>query len=595
MDLLENKKHGIFAQCDERLKLKAAVSHEVLAKDLYSKCSNSPFFIAEAQHQRKYQFVMKHFAGDVLYSTELFLEKNRSEVAPELTNCLKDSRSAFVRQLADTYDQMEEVLNYRVPSVRLSSPMKGVHGIGMDSERRLSPRKQPTSSFFKTPVKSGSVTFQADLESPRADSDTSTRSPGYSRSACTGLGSATRGAIQVGVSPKLAPVRRKRLHTVLSQFTKQLQELMDSVKTTRSHFIRCIKPNVLMCPNSYDCGLVMAQLRCGGVHGAVQVFRAGFPNRFDFSHFVTKYSSFAFVCGQNMVTRDFYNLRRRATATEHDAYWRAACTSLLTIVPMADAILSILGIRAGLSSDAGDAPIVDVVDVQAIIASTSSRGDDTVALLREGMCMGKSQVFMRAPAFEYLEQLQLRASTLVVQLVQRHWRAFKAVSSTMQKRPGMKRRTHSSINRIALAVDEFGDKKRQTAIRITSAVIVIQRRARVFLAARRLRRAIFLSVWVSSHYRGYKAREGVRELKWHSAAVIQSVWRGKLQKARYLSMKSSAVFVQNWVRRVRHRLLLRKEMRLRVQAQWSTLKLQSLWRRKSARRATMSLVIVRVS
>ena len=38
LDLLENKKTGIFALCDERLKLKSAVSHEGLAKDMYVKC-----------------------------------------------------------------------------------------------------------------------------------------------------------------------------------------------------------------------------------------------------------------------------------------------------------------------------------------------------------------------------------------------------------------------------------------------------------------------------------------------------------------------------------------------------------------------------
>jgi myosin heavy subunit len=596
---LENKKHGIFAQCDERLKLKAAVSHEVLAKDLYAKCSSSPFFVAEAQHQRKHQFVMKHFAGDVLYSTELFLEKNRSEVAPELTNCLRDSRSPFVRQLADTFDQVEEAMSAaRAPSVRLVSPMKGMHGGGFDSERRLSPRKQAPPSHFKTPSKTGSVSFNVDSNTPSSDSALAHRSPGYSRSASTGMGSATRGALQVGVSPKLAPLRRRRQQTVLSQFTKQLQELMDSVKTTRSHFIRCIKPNVLMSPDSYDCGLVMSQLRCGGVLGAVQVFRAGFPNRFDFSYFVTKYSSFAFVCGQNSLTKDFYKLRRRATATAHDSFWRAACTALLTIVPMADAILTILGIRShhGNVAAKGRDPLlnVEVVDVQSILASSSSCGEETAAMIRDGMCLGRSQVFLRAPVFEYLEQLQLRATTLVVQLVQRHWRAFRAVALTVQERPGM-RRSRSSINRIAFAVDNIADRKRRMAIRITSAAISVQRQVRVFLAVRRLRKAIFLSVWVSSHYRGYKAREGVRQLKWRSASIIQSVWRGKLQKNRYLSMRASAVIVQNWVRRVRYRLLLRKEMRLRVQAQWSTLKLQSQWRRKSARRATMSLVIARVS
>ncbi|KAF4705085.1 hypothetical protein FOZ63_012578, partial [Perkinsus olseni] len=72
---------------------------------------------------------------------------------------------------------------------------------------------------------------------------------------------------------------KKKLTTISGEFKQQLNELMDTVRETEPHFIRCIKPNPMNLPDVYDRPSVCEQLRYGGVLQAIQVSRAGYPVR----------------------------------------------------------------------------------------------------------------------------------------------------------------------------------------------------------------------------------------------------------------------------------------------------------------------------
>ena len=56
-----------------------------------------------------------------------------------------------------------------------------------------------------------------------------------------------------------------------SEFRDSLNELMDMIRSTEPHFIRCVKPNPHNLPDIYDRPSVTEQLRYGGVLQAVQV------------------------------------------------------------------------------------------------------------------------------------------------------------------------------------------------------------------------------------------------------------------------------------------------------------------------------------
>jgi myosin-5 len=410
LELFENKQWGIYALCDEQLRIPKP-SDEKLASSLYAKCGHHRYFEASRSQQASHEFTVKHFACDVKYSSSGLLEKNRNEVAQEILDCFLLSSKSFVCSLNSS--------NSAVPSLNSSVP---------SLKRAASHRSVPMKP-----------------------------------------------AASVG----------KKTITLASQFSKQLQELVSKIRTTRSHFIRCIKSNNELLPESFDYEMVMTQLRCGGALGAVQVFRAGFPNRMDFKYFVTRYSAFIIVCGINPLTRDFYECATRAKETASESYWRLAAAKLVGVVPVASVILGMIENSA----------VADDVDVLG------------------GLQLGKTQVFLRAPVFEFLELLHVRTVSAVARRLQRRF-----VANRLAKRS-------SGVSSAAAlgAVQSlmyFSDFRQRKARKVVASTIFLQRRIRVHLAVCLRRRLIQAVTWLNAIARGFLARVAVWKLRRNNAAKV---------------------------------------------------------------------------
>ncbi|TMW62157.1 hypothetical protein Poli38472_009650 [Pythium oligandrum] len=67
--------------------------------------------------------------------------------------------------------------------------------------------------------------------------------------------------------------------TVGTQFKSQLNGLMEDIRRTNVHYIRCIKPNNRKSPHVFNKQRVTEQLQCAGVVEAVRISRMAFPNR----------------------------------------------------------------------------------------------------------------------------------------------------------------------------------------------------------------------------------------------------------------------------------------------------------------------------
>ncbi|XP_050884736.1 myosin-15 isoform X1 [Lathyrus oleraceus] len=80
-----------------------------------------------------------------------------------------------------------------------------------------------------------------------------------------------------------------KFSSVASRFKQQLQSLMETLKTTEPHYIRCVKPNSLNLPQKFENTSVLHQLRCGGVLEAVRISLAGYPTRRTYSEFVDRF------------------------------------------------------------------------------------------------------------------------------------------------------------------------------------------------------------------------------------------------------------------------------------------------------------------
>ncbi|KAL5140294.1 Myosin-1 [Glycine soja] len=89
--------------------------------------------------------------------------------------------------------------------------------------------------------------------------------------------------------------------SVATKFKGQLFQLMQRLESTTPHFIRCIKPNNLQSPGSYEQSLVLQQLRCCGVLEVVRISRSGFPTRVSHQKFARRYG---FLLLENVASQD---------------------------------------------------------------------------------------------------------------------------------------------------------------------------------------------------------------------------------------------------------------------------------------------------
>ncbi|KAM9848388.1 unconventional myosin-Va [Aulostomus maculatus] len=82
--------------------------------------------------------------------------------------------------------------------------------------------------------------------------------------------------------------REHRL-TVGFQFRQSLQMLMDTLNSTTPHYVRCIKPNDLKEPFLFDPKRTVQQLRACGVLETIRISAAGYPSRWTYEEFFSRY------------------------------------------------------------------------------------------------------------------------------------------------------------------------------------------------------------------------------------------------------------------------------------------------------------------
>jgi myosin-5 len=103
-------------------------------------------------------------------------------------------------------------------------------------------------------------------------------------------------------SSSVTPAARRQLHrqssslmrdSVGSQFASQLGQLRSRINQTTPHYVRCLKPNDDLLPDSFHPMVIADQLRCAGVLEAIRVSRVGFPQRYAHDAFIHRYHMLA--------------------------------------------------------------------------------------------------------------------------------------------------------------------------------------------------------------------------------------------------------------------------------------------------------------
>ncbi|CAL8243411.1 unnamed protein product [Lota lota] len=106
----------------------------------------------------------------------------------------------------------------------------------------------------------------------------------------TGQAQGAGGRTRLSVKPdKVRTSSREHKKTVGCQFRNSLQMLMDTLNATTPHYVRCIKPNDFKLAFSFDPMRAVQQLRACGVLETIRISAAGFPSRWTYQEFYSRY------------------------------------------------------------------------------------------------------------------------------------------------------------------------------------------------------------------------------------------------------------------------------------------------------------------
>ncbi|CAM9291263.1 unnamed protein product, partial [Scytosiphon promiscuus] len=99
--LIETKPAGILALLDEQC-LVPKGTDKSFASNMYNRLTSHTRFSVPHADKVDYKFMIHHYAGNIVYHTEGFLEKNRDMLHQEGIDLLKSSTSDFVRSFGDS-------------------------------------------------------------------------------------------------------------------------------------------------------------------------------------------------------------------------------------------------------------------------------------------------------------------------------------------------------------------------------------------------------------------------------------------------------------------------------------------------------------
>ncbi|CCM06099.1 uncharacterized protein FIBRA_08346 [Fibroporia radiculosa] len=239
IDVIEGKL-GVMALLDEESRLPSGTDtsflqklHTQLGKPENSKVFKRPRFGNSA-------FTIAHYALDVTYEVEGFLEKNRDTVPDEHMALLMSTKNLFLKEVLDAAFAATKAPDAASPG----SPTFSDTGSG--GSRR--------SSVIPDPGRQSLI----------------------SSAVSSSLGSKRPGGIA-------------RKPTQASIFKASLVNLMDTLNVTNVHYIRCIKPNEQKKAWEFTPQQVLGQLRACGVLETIRISCAGYPSRWIYEEFAERY------------------------------------------------------------------------------------------------------------------------------------------------------------------------------------------------------------------------------------------------------------------------------------------------------------------
>ncbi|KAG8929390.1 Myosin type-2 heavy chain 1 [Tulasnella sp. 418] len=248
IDIIEGKL-GVLALLDEESRLPSGTDASFLQKlhNQLDKPTNKNFY--KKPRFGNSAFTIAHYALDVTYEAEGFIEKNRDTVPDEHLTLLGSTKNSFLKEVLDV---------------------------------ALGITKPPESPISASTAASAAASSASDSGSTSSKRASIIPDPGRNSMTTGSLPAAPgRPGARAGAMAKKP--------TLGSIFKGSLINLMDTIGATNVHYIRCIKPNEAKKAWEFMPQQVLGQLRACGVLETIRISCAGYPTRWTFEEFVERY------------------------------------------------------------------------------------------------------------------------------------------------------------------------------------------------------------------------------------------------------------------------------------------------------------------
>ncbi|KAI3610616.1 myosin 5 [Moniliophthora roreri] len=243
IDVIEGKL-GVLALLDEESRLPSGSDQSFLQKlnAQLAKPENKNVF--KKPRFGNSAFTIAHYALDVTYEVEGFIEKNRDTVPDEHMALLASTKNPFLKEVLDAALMSAKPSDSPHPG----SPVPSDSGSG--GSRRSSVIPDPGRQSWVAPAPNSATVASG----PKRPGGGVAKKP-------------TQGSI----------------------FKASLITLMDTLSVTNVHYIRCIKPNEAKKPWEFQPQQVLGQLRACGVLETIRISCAGYPSRWTYEEFAERY------------------------------------------------------------------------------------------------------------------------------------------------------------------------------------------------------------------------------------------------------------------------------------------------------------------
>lgn len=187
--------------------------------------------------------------------------------------------------------------------------------------------------------------------------------------------------------------------TLSAKFKLDLDQLMNTLRTTSPHFIRCVKPNEFQMPDRFEPNLTLNQLKYSGLFEAIRIRKAGYAVRLPHALFISRYAH---------ITKDPIPKHHRGNPHQHV---QALLSALLPLIDFKEVYAS--------KSSKGGKPVNTRKSI-----STTANGSSNQASLTQ-YCIGNTRVYIRSQQLKlYLDTLRTKFAGNRVHHIQRLIRGY---------------------------------------------------------------------------------------------------------------------------------------------------------------------------